>query len=162
MATLATVKGVNRALVEQVPSEPLDNTVSKGAIRFLYDYYIPAAGDNFGTAGIIRIFNIPKGARLIDFEVNCGDAGATGTFSIGWAASRELNTDLTPKVPSGPAAIMNGVVCSVAVSRQKMDNSVSGFLKKFDAEVEVQVDFTAATTAAGGIKFEFFAIIVLD
>ena len=163
MATLTTVKGVYRTLQENVPSEALDVTANYGRVRVLYDYYTVASADEFGTDGLIRLFNIPKGARVLDFEVSVEAAGATGIFDLGWAASAELDSDGVAVV----AADADGFFAAVdpgaaAVNRQVMPSTRPGYMKKFDASVEVQADFTEVTADSGGDTFEFVCYIAVD
>ncbi len=160
MATLTTVKGVNRTLQENSPSEMLDVTQNYGNLKVLYDYYVVDAADEFGTSGLIRLFTIPKGARLIDFETSVEAAGATGIYDIGWAESAELDSDGVAVVAADPDGIMASVdPGAAAVSRQKMVSTVPGYMKKFAAAVEVQADFSEVTADSGGDTFEFVAII---
>ena len=157
MATLTEVKGANVALKENVPVDKLDVTTNYGRLRVLYDSYTVDAADEFGTDGLIRLFTIPKGARLVDFEVSMPAAGATGIFNIGWAAGAD----------AVEAADDDGIIALVdpgaaAVNRQKMLSTVPGYMKKFSEAVEVQADCTEATAESGGDTFEFMALIVVD
>lgn len=157
MATLTTVKGANLTLRESVPASALDVTMNYAKLRVLYDYYTVDTADEFGTDGLIRLFTIPKGARLIDFETSVEAAGATGIYDIGWAASAD----------GVETADADGIMASVdpgaaAVSRQKMVSTVPGYMKKFAAAVEVQADFSEVTADSGTDTFEFVAIIAVD
>lgn len=163
MATLTTVKGANLTLKETVPASKIDVTMNYAKLRVLYDSYTVDAADEFGLSGVIRLFTIPKGARLIDFEVSMPASGATGIFDIGWAASAELDSDGDPV----EAADADGIISQVdpgaaAVDRQKMLSTVDGFMKKFNAAVEVQADCTEVTADSGGDTFEFMAIIAVE
>jgi hypothetical protein len=157
MATLTTVLGANTTLKESVPSQALDITTNYAKLRILFDSYTVATADEFGTSGLIRLFKIPKGARLIDFEVSMPASGATGIFDIGWAASAD----------GVEAADADGIIAQVdpgaaAVNRQKMLSTVPGYMKKFASEVEVQADCTEATADAGDDTYEFLAIIAVE
>jgi hypothetical protein len=164
MATLTTVKGANVTLKENVPSEKIDVTMNYANLRVLYDTYTVDAADEFGTDGLLRLFTIPKGARLINFEVSCPATGATGIFDVGWAASVEkLPGTSTPVEAADPNGILEQVdPGAAAVNQQRMPSTVPGFMKKFAAEVEVQADFTEATADAGTKTLEFVAIIAVD
>lgn len=160
MATLTTVSGVNRTLQETSPSEMLDVTQNYGNLRVLYDKYTVATADEFGTNGLIRLFDIPRGARLISFQTSVEAAGATGIYDIGWAASVELAADGTALEAADPDGIMQAVdPGAAAVIRQEMPNTRPGFMKKFAASVEVQADFTEATADSGDDTFHFVAVI---
>ena len=157
MATLAEVKGANTTLRENVPVDKVDVTMNYGKLRVLYDSYTVDAADEFGTSGVVRLFKIPKGARLIECEVSMPASGATGIFNLGWAASAD----------GVEAADADGIIAladpgGAALERQKMLSTVDGYMKKFSAEVEVQASFTEATADSGGDTLEVMAIIAVE
>ena len=120
MATLTEVKGANLTLEEQVPAEKINVGQAYGKLRVLYDSYTVDSADEFGTDGLIRLFTIPKGATLVDFEVSMPASGTTGIFDIGWAAG--ANGD--------EAADPNGIINQVdpgaaAVDRQRIPVQVA-------------------------------------
>ena len=157
MATLTTVKGANTTLKENVPADKLDVTQSYGKLRVLYDSYTVDAADEFGTSGVIRLFTIPKGARLISCEASMPASGATGKFNLGWAASAD----------GAEAVSANGIIAladpgEAAVDKQLMLSTVAGYMKKFAGEVEVQASFTEATADSGGDTLEVMAIVAVE
>ena len=157
MATLTTVKSDQVALSEAEPSVKLDVTVNYAKLRVLYGSYTVDAADEFGTDGLVRLFKIPAGGRLIDCEVSMAASGATGIFNLGWAASAD----------AVEAADADGIIAladpgGAALNRQKMVSTVPGYLKKFASEVEVQVDWTEASADSGGDTLEVVAIIAVD
>lgn len=156
MATLTTVKGAQRTLQENVPSEKLSVSLNYGKLRILHDSYTVDAADEFGTDGLIRLFTIPKGARLIDFETTMPASGANGIFEIGWAAGAD---GVEAADPNGIATVDPG---DAAVERAKMLSSAPGYMKKFEEAVEVQADCTEATADSGGDTFYFTAIISVE
>lgn len=163
MATLTTVKGANLTLREAVPASKLDVTMNYAKLRVLYDSYTVDTADEFGTSGLIRLFTIPKGARLLDFETSCEAAGATGIYDIGWAASADLDSTGTTLEAADPNGIMESVdPGAAAINRQKMPSTVPGYMKKFAGSVEVQADFSEATADSGTDTFEFMAIIAVE
>jgi hypothetical protein len=160
MATLTTVKSSQITSLESVPSSALDVTQNYGGLRVLYGSYTVDAADEFGTDGLVRLFKIPKGARVIDVEVSMEATGATGIFDLGWAASAELDENGSPV----EAADADGFIQQVdpgaaAINKQKMPSTRPGYLKKFSAEVEVQADWTEASADAGTDTLEVVAII---
>ena len=163
MATLTTVLGVNRTLQEAVPAEKLDVTMNYGRMRVLYDSYVVDTADEFGTSGLIRLFTIPKGARLVDFEVSSPVSASTGIFDIGWAASAELDSaGVALEAATADGIISQADMGAAALNRQKMPSTVDGYMKLFAAAVEVQADCTEATADSGTDTFEFMAWIVVD
>jgi len=160
MATLTTVKGANVTLRESEPTVKLDVTQNYGGLHVLYESYTVDAADEFGTSGLIRLFDIPKGSRLIEFEVSMPTSPSAGIFDIGWAASAELDSDGNAVEAADPNGILEQVdPGAAAVDRQKMLSTVPGYGKKFAASVEVQADCTEATADSGGDTYEFLAII---
>lgn len=164
MATLTTVKGANLTLKENSPSSALDVTMNYAKLRVLYDSYTVDTADEFGTSGLVRLFTIPKGARLIDCEVSMEASGATGIFDLGWAASADLIAGTATPVE---AADPDGIIAAVdpgaaAINRQKMPSTVPGYMKKFAAAVEVQADFSEATADSGTDTLEVMAIIAVE
>lgn len=163
MATLTTVKGKNVALMDTVPMPKLPAGDHYGKLRVLYDSYTVLAADEFGTDGLIKLFKIPKGATLVDFEVDIPATGSTGQFVVGWAASEEKDSDGAAVV----TASANGIFTTLdpgdgAVANQRMLTSAAGYMKRFNAEVEVQVDCTEATADAGEKTLRFKATIAVE
>jgi hypothetical protein len=157
MATLTTVSSDQIALQEADPSVKLDVTVNYAKLRVLVGSYTVDAADEFGTDGLVRLFKIPAGARLIDCEVSMEAAGATGIFNLGWAASADGVED----------ADADGIIAAAdpgaaALNRQKMPSTSPGYLKKFASEVEVQADWTEASADSGEDTLEVVAIIAVD
>lgn len=162
MATLTTVKGANLTLVEQEVSEKLDVTQNYGKLRVLADSYTVGDDDEFGTSGLIRMFKIPKGARLIDARVAMPASGANGQFEVGWAASEDLDESGSAVEAADPNGIFTTQDPGDAAVDARMSATVAGFLKRFDAEVEVQVDFTEATADSGGDTLELMCLISVE
>jgi hypothetical protein len=163
MATLTTVKGANLTNKEAEPSVKIDASQEYGKLRIMYDSYTVDSADEFGTSGLIRMMKIPKGARLIDAEVSMPASGATGQFEVGWADSADLDEDGNAVEAADP----NGIFTTqdpgdAAVDRSRMLSTVPGYMKRFDAEVEVQVDFTEATADSGGDTLELALIISVE
>lgn len=163
MATLTTVKGANLTERETVPSVKNDVTMSYGKLRVLYDSYTVDTADEFGTDGLVRLFTIPKGARLIHCEVSMQASGATGIFDLGWAASAELDSAGT----AIEAADADGIIAAVdpgaaAIEKQLMPSTRPGYMKKFSASVEVQADWTEISADSGTDTLEVMAFISVE
>jgi len=141
---MATVFGENATLRDSnIPSEKIRVQDQHGRMRIARDKFTLTAV--LALNDVIRMMKLPAGAKLYEAEINSDDLGTTGDLEIGWAASDE----------GGEAADQDGIfptldVNAAAVARQKMLNSVPGFLKLFTEEVEVQIVATEATTAAVG------------
>jgi hypothetical protein len=164
MATLTTVKGTQMTTIEGGTGSKLDAGQNYGVLRVLYGSYTVDAADEFGTDGLVRLFTIPAGARLIDCEVSMEATGATGIFDLGWAASPEVDPDTGSALE---AADPDGIIQQVdpgaaAINRQKMPSTRPGYMKRFAGSVEVQADWTEVSADAGGDTLEVVAIIALD
>lgn len=165
MATIATVKSDYFTRVEDtVPQQKFYANQNYGRLRVLYASYTVDAADEFGTDSLIRLLKIPKGARLIDAEVSMPASGTSGIFDVGWAASTEVDPDTGTALEAADA---DGIFSQVdpgaaAVDRQAMVSTVPGYMKRFNAEVEVQADWTEASSDAGGDTLELVLIISVD
>lgn len=157
MATLTTVKSDQLTDIESVPSEKVDVTQNYGRLRVLYGSYTVDTADEFGTDGLIRMFTIPKGARVIGGEISCPATGATGIFEVGWAADADAVETADPNgfwTSQDPGA--------AAVDAVRMSSTVPGYFKKFNAACEVQCDWTEASADAGTKTIECVIFIVVD
>lgn len=160
MATLTTVYGVNATKRDQtVPSVKLDPGQNRGSVRVLYDEYTVDTADEFGTSGLVKAMKIPKGATLIGGRVVCPATGATGIFNIGWAASEAEDSDGNAL----EAADDDGIFALIDPGAAAVDSDLiasAGFMKKFDAEVQVEIDCTEATADMGTKKIQLMLLIV--
>ena len=162
MSTLTTVKGTNRTLKENVPAEQPPSSEHYGRLRILWDKYVLATGDNFGTSGLIRLYNIPKKAKLHDAIFMTSDLGTTGVVDIGWAASSELDAG-SAVVAADADGIFAAADCKTGTPVAiHMTGLTPGFGKTFEAEVEVQIDFTEASDGSGSRTLQLSSFIAVD
>lgn len=157
MATLTTVYGDQYTdAYQSEPSVKLDVSLQGGRVRRAYGSYTVDAADEFGTSGLINMFKLPKGARLIECNFVSPDLGTTGIVDIGWDGGTN----------SGETADPNGIYAAQSVKAAavdaRMDRTLAGWNKKFDDEVSIQIDFTEATDAAAGLTIELEALYVVD
>jgi hypothetical protein len=157
MATLTSVDSVEKTLTDASPTVKLDVTLQKGVIRRLYGSYLIDAADEFGTSGLISMFTIPAGARIIHGKTTMPVSASTGIYDVGWAASADAAeaadaTGFFSQVDPGAAAVVG----------QLMLETVTGYNKRFASPVECQVDFTEATADSGGDTLELELWYVLD
>lgn len=149
MSTLYGVYASDR--LEDVPSTKVPSKYERGKLRVLHDEITLDA--ELGVGDIIKLFEIPKGAVLLDLEVNAPADGTSGIVNIGW-----LGGDLGEEAadPDGIAAALD---FTAANARTKMANSVAGFQKEFSEKVQVQAVVTEASDALSGQTIKFTAII---
>ncbi len=155
MSTLATVSGVNYALRVANPPSLIPANENYGRLRVLYDYYDKAAADEFGTSGLIRMFLIPKGAKLIESLLCSTDMGTTGLVDVGWAASAELSGGVAIVLADADGIFAQADLKTATVQKVSMTGLTPGFNKTFDAAVE------ASNSSATG-RIALSSIISVD
>ena len=118
-----------------------------GRVRSLYFTHTFAADVN-AISDIVKLCKLPKGARVVGGRLYSPSLGTTGIFHWGWAASAELDS-------AGTALELidaDGFGVSLDAGGQAVDSTmagtVGGFLKKFAADVDVQLTLTEATDSA--------------
>ncbi len=157
MATLTTVYGANATLTKNtVPKSMAPSKQQYGKLRIMYDSYDIASGDDFGTSGLIKFFNIPNGAFIVDGRVACTRTGTTGVFEVGWAA------DAAGVETADPDGFFTSQDSGAAAIASRMLDTVPGFAKTFAAECEVQVDWTTATNGGTAETLELMIYIATE
>ncbi len=158
---MATLYGdqYSDAFVE-VPSSKIQSGDFNGKPQIVYfSYPIPAVAPS--NADIIKLGKLPKGARVLDAVLLLPDLGDTTVLELGWAASAELDSagaavELIDA--DGFLAAIDGDVaadCFTMISAQEAGGALAGHLKKFSAEVDIQITVTDAwtsTTTTDSIK----------
>ena len=131
-----------------------------GKVRYIGSTYTVGSGDNLGTTALLKMFQIPKGAKVIDVALTTAKMGTAGDLDIGWAASAELdeNGDAI-EAASADGFFADTDVNAAAVERRKAAVSAAGVLKRFDAAVDVEITVPEATTAGGDVTLECWYII---
>lgn len=162
MSTLTTVSGVNYALRNAVPPSLIPANENYGRLRVLYDYYDKSASDEFGTSGLIRMFLIPKGAKLVDSIFTTTDLGTTGVVDIGWAASDELSAGVAVELADADGIFAAADCKTSTVVAVHMTGLTPGMNKTFSAAVEVQVDFTEASNSSATGRIALASFISVD
>lgn len=151
MATLfgenATKRDVN------IPAVKIGTVDSHGRMRVARDKISLTA--LLAQNDIIKMMKLPAGAKIYEVEISSDDLGSVGVLDVGWAASAE----------GGEVADPNGLYAALdvtsAIARQKIGNSLPGFLKRFTEEVQIQIDATTATDAVSG-DIELIIYYVVD
>ena len=138
--------GVNNTLSQQnVPSEKIGPGEQSGRLRVAYDSYTFSAA--LTTSDALYMMKIPKGARVIDVIVDSDDLGTTGDLNIGWEASAD---GVEAADADGFFAALDVNAAALVTSINKVGTSTAGYLKKFDAEVQVVIVPSENTTATSG------------
>ena len=80
--------------------------------------------------------------------------GTTGAINVGWAASAELNSSGSAVEAASAAGFFSALDINTAAAQQNMSDvsgaAVAGYLKKFSAEVDVQMAPSTVWTATSG------------
>lgn len=150
---MATLYGnqFNNAYVA-VPSVKIGPGDVSGETKKLYfDYTITAAPTN---ADIIKIAKLPKNVRVYDVCLAFPDLGTAGVLELGWAASAELDSSGSAVVAAAASGFLASVDVNAAAAIVNMADvsgaAASGFLKEFDAAVDVNITVTTAWTVTSG------------
>jgi hypothetical protein len=144
---MATLLGVNATKRAAVPSEMVDANAGNARLRVLHDKYtstgVIAAND------VLNFMKIPKGARVIECILKYSDLGTTGTGKLGWlvgAGAVEAADD------DGLMASLDFNAAADAILSSQNLAAPIAIGKEFAEEVQVQLTFSTATTAAGTIE----------
>lgn len=125
-----------------------------GRIRSLYFSYTFAA-DVLSIADIVKLGQLPKGARIVGGKFYSDSLGTTGIMTVGWAASAD----------AVEAADPNGIFAAIDAGGQAVvfdAVATEAFGKKFAAKVDVQAVFTEASDAANGDSIKGVIEYVID
>ncbi len=84
--------GTNATLRDQtLPSGKVGIGEANGRVRIAYDEWaVPAAVIAINST--VDLFELPKGARVLNAFVSAPDQGTTGTGKLGWLASPDLDS----------------------------------------------------------------------
>jgi hypothetical protein len=145
----------------EVPSSKIQSGDFNGKVQFLFfSYPIPAVVPT--NADIIKLAKLPKGARVLDAVLVLPDLGDTTALELGWAASAELDSAgvaVEAADDNGFMATVDGDVAadtfSMLIIASGASANLPGLLKKFSAEVDIQIlvtDAWTSTTTTDSIK----------
>ena len=142
----ATLRDVN------VPAEKISVKDQHGRVRVAHDQITLAA--ILAANDVVNLMELPAGAKVFEVEFSTDDLGSTGVIDVGWEASAD----------GGEVADANGFFSGLdvtsVIARQKIANTLPGFLKTFSEKVRVQLIATTATTAtAGVIKVTIYYVV---
>ena len=151
--------GVNNTKQYQnVPSEMIPIGEQAGRLRVAYDKISLSeaiAGD------VLHMMKIPKGARVLDVICKFADldSNSDGTLDIGWAASSDAVEGADADGFFNELAVHAAAGCKSMVA---VGSSMVGHLKKFDAEVEVQIVPGAGVADATSGDIELSVLYVIE
>ena len=135
----------------EVPASKINSGDFNGIPQVIYfDYNVP--GSVPSNDDVIKLCKLPKGARVLDANLVLPDLGDTTVLELGWAASEETSGGSAVEAadPDGFMASIDGDVAADAFSMKTLAEAgtiAAGLLKKFDAEVDVQIKVTDAWTS---------------
>lgn len=136
-----------------VPTSKIAPADDKGHVYHKrFSYTLPSIAPT--TSDIIKLVKIPKGARVLDVVFSHPDMGSAGDLDIGWAASAELDSSGSAVVAASADGFFADADVNAAAGIKRMSAvsgaAAAGFLKKFDAEVDMQIAIPEAWTATSG------------
>jgi hypothetical protein len=147
-----------------IPSNKIYTGEVYGKLRIAYDEFsIPDPAVQLGAADIVRLCEIPKGARLHEVIFSHDDFQTNGSVSIGWEDSEDLDSDGNPVEAEDLVGLLPTTLITAAGVSRMTDASAAGINKKFDAKVRLTADVVAATTdAAAGNTFKVTVIYSVE
>jgi hypothetical protein len=147
----ATLYGANRTLENNVPIDMIDPTY-RGKVNYIVETITFAA--ELAVGDKIYIGKLPKGARLIDFDSTAPVDAASGMYKIGWDASADA---VEAADDDGISVAADQDFGAAALVRNRMKATIAGWLKKFEAEVELVATVTEVSTNTTGKTHKFVA-----
>ena len=141
-----------------VPASNISVKDAKGKIRVLHDKYTFVA-DVIAINTEIYMGKIPKGAKIYDVLVWCGDLGTTGLLHVGWGAGADAveaaDADGFFASLDVKAAARLGVAMSITAK-------LAGQFKEFSEEVDLIVKLAEAADSADTEVLEVVVLYTLD
>jgi len=152
---MANFFGDNATLRDSnIPSEKIRTQDQHGRMRVAHDEITFAA--ELTTSDTLTMMTLPAGAKIYEVDISSDDLGSTGVLDVGWAASSE----------GGEVADDNGLYAALdvtsAVVRQKIANSLPGYLKRFTEEVAIKIVPSTSTDVATGQTLKLTIWYVVD
>lgn len=156
---MATKYSNNYTLLNNVPSEKIAPSDGYGKVRALYAEYALTA--DLASGDVIKMFRIPKGARVIDMIVDLPDLDTSGgTVDIGWSKDlKNLGTSGGGEDADADGFKANVDVATAAIKSQLAAGS-AGFGKKFAEECDFQITIDGDTDATSGTIKAVLLVVV--
>lgn len=159
---MATLNGANFKKSEvDKPSLKIEQGDVNGRVRQAYEEYdLDDLGVIVANGDIIRGPKLPKGARVVEAYIDSPNMGATGIFDLGHAEVLDEDGN-TLDAADQNAFVDQADAGGQSVLKKMSDNQGNaGHLKKFQGEVQTQVQCTESTVAITGlIRFGFFYVV---
>lgn len=149
---MASLNGVNYALIAAGEGEKGGKGEANGRVRCLYDQHTFVADVNAISDTITLGAPLPAGARVIGGRIKCGSTGTTGIFNLGYTAN---GVDVADADAFG---------ASIDPGAAAIDASIggAGMGKKFTVATQVQAIFTEATDSAAGETLQVWLLYIVD
>lgn len=151
---MTTYKAANRTKHTGINQDKIGAGMQGGKKKVVYDSFALSAA--LTTSDKVEIFELPAGARILNFTLNGPTMGGTGTFNVGWEAS--ASGDITADANGLLAAADHSSGAAITESKDTAD--IAGLYKYFDEPVLIVLVPAADTTATSGtLDFELEYII---
>lgn len=156
MSTLSgNLYGVNATntlnTIPSVNNEPYD---LGGRVRIAYDSYTIPTGDEVGTSAVIKLFKLPKGARVVGGQFTSSSTASAGVCQVGYEANGVDTADLD--------AFWAAQDMGAAAIDLQLPGTAAAYMKVFTAETQVNLTFTTATTSGAGDVLQVKLLYVVD
>ncbi len=150
--------GVNATLRDQtVPSGKVGVGEERGRVRVAYDEWA-VPGAVIAISSTVDLFEIPKGARVLNAFCAAPDQGTTGTGKLGWLASDDA---VEAADDDGLIAAIDFKANAACTQGAVLGSLAAGLGKKFTAKVRAQLTITEAFDVGTG-TIKCWALFVIE
>lgn len=130
----------------EVPAVKINSGDFNGKPQIAYFSHTVTAAPTNGD--VLKLCKLPKGARVLNAVVSHDDLGTAGVLNLGWAAD---SAAVEAADADGLIASIDVNAAAAVVTMHEVSGAARpGLLKKFEAEVDIQLDIATAWTATSG------------
>ncbi len=143
---MATLYGANYdGQYNDRPEEKIPKGEQASKVLVAYDEY-DLNGAIVAASDVIKVFKLPKGAKIVDAYINSPSMGATGIFDLGWESNGVDAADQNGLVDQADAG-------GQAVTKSMKDTAggTAGLWKELGAETQCVITCTELTVATTGV-----------
>lgn len=150
---MATFNAVNfQASRVNEPAGKVSVKELHGRVRRLYDSY--TLGAELAVNDVIKAGVLPSGAKIVDARIVAPADSAAGIVNMGWASNGKDAAD--------PDGLFVGADFGGAALDSKMSAVVAGYNKELQAETELELVCTEATTDSTGNVLQWEVYYIVD
>jgi hypothetical protein len=131
-----------------VPADKVHGRDWGGKVEKIYFSFALAAV--LALNDIVKLAKIPKGCRVLDAVLQFPDLGTGGTAELGWAADAAAVETADADGFLTTVDMKTAADCVSMQQQMEAGGANAGFAKVFDAECDLQLNVSEATTASSG------------